>query len=315
MISRRIIRTKVMHILYAHASTPEKTINQSETELKFSIQKTYDLYHLLFSLLIELQEFASDKIEAGKRKNIPTKEDLNPNTRFIDNKLIAKLKENESLNTYLQKNKLSWSNHPELVRSIYNSMTNSELFKAYMASDANDFKTDRKLCDEIYAHLLLEDEDFFSELEEQSIYWNDDLDFVISMVLKTLRKIKPTSTPEQQLLSLYKDDEDREFTTKLFRKAILTQAENRKIIEQYTKNWDVDRVAVMDIIIMELALTELTEFPSIPIKVTLNEYIELSKYYSTKRSGNFINGVLDRITKDFTASGKIVKAGRGLLEG
>jgi len=154
-----------------------------------------------------------------------------------------------------------------------------------------------------------------NELEEQSIYWNDDLDFAISMVIKTIKKFKSENDRGEYLMSLYKDDEDQEFTTKLFRKAISNESENRKIIENYTKNWDVDRVAVMDVLIMQLALTELMEFPSIPVKVTLNEYIELAKYYSTNRSSTFINGVLDRITKDFREEGKIVKAGRGLLEG
>jgi N utilization substance protein B len=154
-----------------------------------------------------------------------------------------------------------------------------------------------------------------NELEEQSIYWNDDLDFAISMVIKTIKKFKSENDRNEYLMSLYKDEEDQEFTTKLFRKAINNEADNRKIIENYTKNWDVDRVAIMDVLIMQLALTELMEFPSIPVKVTLNEYIELAKYYSTNRSSTFINGVLDRITKDFREEGKIVKAGRGLLEG
>lgn len=315
MISRRIIRTKVLQILYAHVSSPEKTITQSESELHFSIRKTYDLYHLLFAILGEISDFANERIESRKLKNLPTQDDLNPNMRFINNRLIKRLKEDSSLNDYLTRNKLSWSNYPDLIRSIYTTMIESELYTNYINSTSDDFQNDQQFCEDFFCTILVNSELMLNELEEQSIYWNDDLDFAISMVIKTIKKYKSENDRNEYLMSLYKDEEDQDFTTKLFRKAIVNDSENRKIIETYTKNWDVDRVAVMDVLIMQLALTELTEFPSIPVKVTLNEYIELAKYYSTNRSSTFINGVLDRITKDFREGGKILKAGRGLLEG
>jgi len=314
MISRRIIRTKVLQILYAHVSSPEKTITQSETELHFSIRKTYDLYHLLFAILGELTDYASERIESRKMKNLPTEDDLNPNLRFINNRLILKLKSDKSLNRYLTGNKLNWSHYPDLIRSVYTMLIESELYKEYINSPTDDFQNDRRFCEDFFSNILVNSDIMLNELEEQSIYWNDDLDFTISMVIKTIRKFKSAEDQNEYLMSLYKDEEDQEFTKKLFRKAIINNTENRKIIEHYTKNWDVDRVAIMDILIMQLALTELIEFPSIPIKVTLNEYIELAKYYSTNKSSTFINGVLDRITKDFREEGKIVKAGRGLLE-
>lgn len=315
MISRRIIRTKVLQILYAHVSSPEKTITQSESELHFSIRKTYDLYHLLFAILGEISDFANERIESRKLKNLPTQDDLNPNMRFINNRLIKRLKDDSSLNDYLTRNKLSWSNYPDLIRSIYTTMIESELYTNYINSTSDDFQNDQQFCEDFFCNILVNSELMLNELEEQSIYWNDDLDFAISMVIKTIKKYKSENDRNEYLMSLYKDEEDQDFTTKLFRKAIVNDSENRKIIETYTKNWDVDRVAVMDVLIMQLALTELTEFPSIPVKVTLNEYIELAKYYSTNRSSTFINGVLDRITKDFREGGKILKAGRGLLEG
>ena len=314
MISRRIIRTKVLQILYAHVSSPEKTMTQSESELHFSIRKTYDLYHMLFAILGEISDFASERIESRKMKNLPTEEDLNPNLRFINNRLITRIKSDKSLNDYLTKNKLNWSNYPDLIRNIYNSMIESDLYANYIISETDDFQNDRKFCEELFSNILVNSDIMLNELEEQSIYWNDDLDFSISMVIKTIKKFKSENDDHSYMMSLYKDEEDQEFTTKLFRKAITNETENRQIIENYTKNWDVDRVAVMDVLIMQLALTELMEFPSIPVKVTLNEYIELAKYYSTNRSSTFINGVLDRITKDFREEGKIVKAGRGLLE-
>ena len=315
MISRRIIRTKVLQILYAHVSTPEKSISSSENELHFSIQKTYDLYHLLLALPIELSDYAEKMIEMRKLKNFPTSEELNPNLRFVSNRLIGKLKNNKDLGAYIQKNKVNWSNSQELVKKIYQSMVESEEYRNYLAQEEDNFQNDRRFCEDFYAEILLKSEFVFNEFEEQSIYWNDDLDFVVSMVIKTLKKFREESNVNDHLSSLYKDEEDQEFTVKLFRKTLAKSEENRKTIETYTKNWDVERVATMDILIMELALTELTEFPSVPIKVTLNEYIELAKYYSTQRSSIFINGVLDRITKDFKDQGKIVKAGRGLLEG
>jgi N utilization substance protein B len=315
MISRRIIRTKVLQILYAHVSTPEKPISASENELHFSIQKTYDLYHLLLSLPIELSNYADKLIELRKQKNFPTEAELNPNLRFVSNRLINKLRNNKDLETFVQKNKVNWVNSQELVKKIYQAMVESETYLGYLASADDNFQTDRRFCEDFFAEVLLKNEFVFNEFEEQSIYWNDDLDFVVSMVLKTLKKFREESNINDHLSSLYKDEEDRDFTVKLFRKTLAKSGENRKTIETYTKNWDVDRVATMDILIMELALTELTEFPSVPIKVTLNEYIELAKYYSTQRSSIFINGVLDRITKDFKEQGIIVKAGRGLLEG
>jgi N utilization substance protein B len=315
MISRRIIRTKVLQILYAHVSTPDKPITSSEKELHFSIQKTYDLYHLLLALPIELSDHADRMIEIRKQKNFPTKEELNPNLRFVSNRLISKLRTNLELTSYIQKNKVNWVNNQEMVKKIYQSMVESEVYTDYLNSAEDNYQNDRRFCEDFFAEVLLKSEFVFNEFEEQSIYWNDDLDFVVSMVIKTLKKFREENNFNDHLSSLYKDEEDKEFTVKLFRKTLAKSEENRKTIEAYTKNWDVDRVATMDILIMELALTELTEFPSVPIKVTLNEYIELAKYYSTQRSSIFINGVLDRITKDFKEQGKIVKAGRGLLEG
>jgi N utilization substance protein B len=315
MISRRIIRTKVLQILYAHVSSADKTISSSEKELHFSIQKTYDLYHLLLVLPVELCDYAEKMMEIRKQKNFPTKDELNPNMRFVSNRLVVKLKNNNDLTAYIKKNKVNWANSQEMVKRIYQSMTESEVYKNYLLSVEDDFQVDRRFIEDFFAEVLLKNEFVFNEFEEQSIYWNDDLDFVVSMVIKTLKKFREDSIVNDHLSSLYKDDEDEEFTVELFRKTLSKSEENRKTIEAYTKNWDVERVATMDILIMELALTELTEFPSVPIKVSLNEYIELAKYYSTQRSSIFINGVLDRITRDFKEQQKIVKTGRGLIEG
>ncbi|MFY9152124.1 MAG: transcription antitermination factor NusB [Prolixibacteraceae bacterium] len=313
MISRRIIRIKVLQILYAFFTSPETSINSTEKELFFSLQKTYDLYHYLMGLVIEIEKFAQDRIDLGMKKHRPTSIDLAPNTRFVNNRLIRQLKSNTSLNKYLEASKLSWNDEEDLIRKLYLSLLDQEFYKEYMASAQNTYADDRKLVEDIFKYLILENEDIEILLEEQSIYWNDDLDFVVSMILKTFKKFKEFSDDNQALLPMYKDDEDRQFAKDLYRKVVLNHTENLVMIKQHTVNWDIERIAFMDNLILELALTEFLYFPSIPTKVSMNEYIELSKYYSTEKSRNFINGILDKALKDLKKENKIIKAGRGLI--
>ncbi|MFA5327048.1 MAG: transcription antitermination factor NusB [Prolixibacteraceae bacterium] len=313
MISRRIIRIKVLQILYAFFTSPETSINNTEKELLFSLQKTYDLYHYLMALAIEIEKFAEDRINLGLKKHRPTSEELAPNTRFINNLLIHQLKANISLTKYLESSKLSWADQEDLIRKLYLSLIEQDFYKEYMAAPENSYANDRKLVEDIFKYLILDNEEIESLLEEQSIYWNDDLDFVVSMILKTFKKFKEFSDERQALLPMYKDDEDRQFTKDLYRKVVLNHTENMVMIKQHTLNWDIERIAFIDNLILELALSEFLYFPSIPTKVTMNEYIELSKYYSTEKSRNFINGILDKTLKDLKKTNKILKAGRGLI--
>ena len=313
MISRRIIRIKVLQILYAFFTSPETSINQTEKELFFSLQKTYDLYHYLMALIIEIEKFAEERIDLGLKKHRPTSAELAPNTRFINNLLIRRLKSNISLTKYLESSKLSWNNDDELIRKLYLSLIDQDFYKEYMVAPENSYGVDRKLVEDIFKYLILDNEDIESLLEEQSIYWNDDLDFVVSMILKTFKKFKEFSDERQELLPMYKDDEDRQFAKDLYRKVVLNHADNVILIKQHTVNWDIERIAFIDNLILELALSEFLYFPSIPTKVSMNEYIELSKYYSTEKSRNFINGILDKALKDLKKENKIHKAGRGLI--
>ncbi|KOH45153.1 transcription antitermination factor NusB [Sunxiuqinia dokdonensis] len=313
MISRRIIRIKVLQVLYAFYSTPDKSINNTEKELFFSIQKTYDLYHYLLDLVIEISKHAESVIELRKKKHFPTEEDLNPNTRFIRNQLIAQLQTNESLTKYLAQSKLSWVNEPELIRKLYTEVLASDFYKSYMEAAQHTYQDDRKFVEQLMAEVILQSEDLAIILEEQSIYWNDDLDFVVSMILKTLKKFKEYTRENQTLLPMFKDEEDRQFSKDLYRKVVLNHDELKGIVTKYTVNWDVERIAFIDELILEMAIAEFLYFPSIPTKVTLNEYIELSKYYSTKKSRNFINGILDKALKALKTENKILKAGRGLI--
>lgn len=313
MISRRIIRTKVLQILYAYYTAEDQPLSKTEKELFFGIEKTYDLYHFLLSLVIEIADYAEQRIEIRKNKHRPTQDDLNPNTKFIDNKVIHQLRENKDLNAYFNRIKLSWVNYPELIKELYDYLTESDFYIEYMNSSSATFADDRKLVDRIFNNIILVSEEVHNALEEMSIYWNDDIEFVVSMISKTLKKFTADSGHEQELFPMFKDEEDHEFAKNLLRKSILNHEELREMIKNHSQNWDLDRIAFMDILIMQLAVTEFIYFPSIPTKVSLNEYIELSKFYSTDKSRNFINGILDKVLKDLKNTGQINKVGRGLI--
>lgn len=313
MISRRIIRTKVLQILYAFYTTEDQSLSKTERELFFGIGKTYDLYHFLLSLVLEIADYDEQRIEIRKNKFRPTHEDLNPNTKFIDNRVIHLLRENNDLNAYFNKIKLSWVNYPELIKELHNYLTESDFYNEYINSSSSVFIEDRKFVDKIFSDVILVSEEVHDALEEMSIYWNDDIDFVVTMISKTLKKFTKDSGREENLLPMFKDVEDENFAKNLLRKAILNHDELREMIKSHSQNWDLDRIAFMDILIMQLAVTEFLYFPSIPTKVSLNEYIELSKFYSTEKSRNFINGILDKILKDLKNTGQIQKTGRGLI--
>ncbi len=313
MISRRIIRIKIMQALYAVHSSDSQSINNAEKELFYSINKTYELYHLLMQLFVEVGDFAENRIEQNKLKKIPSYDDLNPNLKFVENEIYLKLKNNVSLQKYLQSNKLSWINHPEFIRQLYNELLASEQYIHYMKASGKSMQADRNLAEFFFAGLLAPSDELYSILEEQSIYWNDDVEFVLSMIIKTILKFKADSPDTKPLMPLFKDEEDRDFAKNLFRRSLLNATEHRVIIDHHLRNWDLDRGAFIDVLIMEMAICEFLNFPSIPTKVTLNEYIDLAKYYSTEKSRTFVNGILDKILKSLKEEGKIQKAGRGLM--
>jgi N utilization substance protein B len=288
-------------------------MGRSEKELHFNIEKAYTLYHYLLLLVIDVVLYAESRIELARNKRIPTQEDLDPNTRFIDNRLIEQLRNNVNLLSYVEKNKLNWANYPELIREIYGKLINSEEYHQYMSSSINGYAEDKRLVAFMYTHVIFPDELLDSILEEQSIYWNDDLEFITSMIVKTIKKFKEVDGPDKPLMQLYKNQEDRDYVIRLFRQTILHREEYVAYIKENTRNWDLERIAFMDILIMQMAIAELVGFPSIPTKVTLNEYLEISKFYSTSKSNVFINGVLDKVVMQMKEEGKIVKTGRGLI--
>lgn len=313
MISRRQLRIKALQTLYAYYKAGRDGMGRSEKELHFNIDKAYELYHYLLLLIIDVVLYAESRIELARNKRIPTKEDLDPNTRFIDNRLVEQLRNNDQLLRYLDQKKLNWSNYPELTKEIYLRLIESEEYIAYMEAEDNDYAADKKLITHAFTNMIFPSEMLSSILEEQSIYWNDDLEFITSMIVKTFKKFKESDGPEKHLMDLYKNTEDRDYVVKLFRHTILNRDEYVEYIKQNTRNWDLERIAFMDILIMQMAIAELVAFPSIPTKVTLNEYLEISKFYSTSKSNVFINGVLDKVMMQLKEENKVQKAGRGLI--
>ncbi len=311
MISRRLLRVKALQILYAYRATENPSINRAEKELIFSIEKSYDLYHLIFLLLTDLTLYGRQRMEIARSKFFPTEEESNPNARFLDNRLIAQIEESKSFRQYIETKKLSWTNQEELIKSLYRSILEWDVYQDYMTKEEDSFEQDKKFITRLIGELILPDEPFMQVLEEQSIYWNDDIEAIGSMVLKTLSKWKePTGL---HLLSMYSNEDDRLFVINLFRKCILHSDEYQELIKKFSENWDFERLAWMDILIMQMAITEAIHFPSVPTKVSLNEYIEISKYYSTEKSSHFINGILDKIFIQLKADNKIQKTGRGLI--
>jgi N utilization substance protein B len=314
MISRRLLRVKILQILYAKHNTQNKSLDQYEKELFFSINKTYDLYHYFLQLLIELAKHAEYRIEAAKEKLRPTYEDLHPNKRFIENSIIQQLKKNLHFCKYISENKISWNNYPELIKNLHQKIKNQDYYNQFIISPGNSYKKDKELVLSILEKEFSSSESLYNTLEEINIFWNDDVDFVLSMVIKTIKGFNEKDKKEKLLMPLFKNEDDKEYVKKLFRKTILNQDEYNKLIKKHTQNWEFERIAIMDILIMQMALAEVIEFPSIPVKVSLNEYIEIAKDYSTVHSNTFINGILDNIIQTLKKENKIIKTGRGLIE-
>lgn len=306
------MRIKVIKALYAHFKSESDSLVASEKTLSHSIDKCYDLYHQMLWLVVDVACYAEERIELARKKKLPTEEELNPNMRFVRNRVIARIADSEDLSLYMDRRALGWTNHPELIKHLYNRMIESDYYKAYMAKPTASFKDDAKLVEDFYIETVDDDFNLCDVVEEQSVLWADDVDFALIMVVKTIGDCR-ASQEELVLLPKFKNDDDADFYKELFRKTLVNFGDYMECIKEFTQNWDVDRIAFMDNIIMATALAELSCFQSIPVKVTLDEYIEIAKYYSTPSSSQFINGILDKAIARLTEEGKINKSGRGLL--
>ncbi|MEN8858122.1 MAG: transcription antitermination factor NusB [Flavobacteriaceae bacterium] len=312
MINRRHIRVKVMQSVYAMIQSHNDDIVKEEKFVKHSIKKMFDLYVLLLQLLVEVQKLAEQKLEISKKKYLATKEDLSPNRKFVENKLIKKLAESNSLLIYVEAHKLNnWLLDDEYVKIIWEKLQKSDLFSRYLNTIEDSYKVDKSFVIEFFRDIIAPNQKLSDYFEDQNITWVDDIPFVNTWVIRSLNN--QNSNGNFMLGSLYKNEDDENFVSELFKKVILNHHTFENDIKTHTPNWESDRIAGMDMILIKMGISEFLYFPSIPTRVTINEYIEIAKDYSTQKSGYFVNGVLDKLSKEFEKEKRLVKVGRGLL--
>ncbi|MFI3267407.1 MAG: transcription antitermination protein NusB [Rikenellaceae bacterium] len=306
MISRRLLRIKCLKALYSHLQTEENPISVAEKNMLFSITKSYDLYHLMLRLIVDVAEVVENTMDQRATKLRPTFEDLNPNRRFVENPIIAHIRNSENLNTYLIKNNLGWETHPELVKKITTNMLDRAYYKTYMEKENVTFEDHKAFIVNFYKREIEDFDYIFEVLDEMSMFWVDEAEFITYNVIYLIKNIK-----EENLLKdisvppLYKNKTDLKFVKELINETLLSYRDNEVYIDRFTKNWDYERIALTDRILMQLAITEFVRFKEIPVSVSMNEYIELSKFYSTPQSSVFINGILDKIASDLETEGKL----------
>ena len=296
MINRVLIRLKIVQIVYAYYQNGGKNLDTAEKELFFSLSKAYDLYNYLLLLMVEVTKQANKRLNAAKNKLVPTKEELFPNTKFVENRFIAQLEVNKQLLEFSNNQKKTWENEADFVKTLCDKILESDIYKE-----------DRELWRKLYKNIIFNNIELDQVLEDQSLYWNDDKEIVDTFVLKTIKRFDEKNGAKQELLPEFKDEEDQDFARRLFRRTILNADYYRHLISENTKNWDLDRVAFMDVVIMQIALAEILSFPNIPVSVSLNEYVEIAKLYSTPKSGGFINGTLDGIVNSLKKENKLTK--------
>lgn len=308
MINRELIRLKVVQLVYAYYRNDGKTIETAQKELLFSLGKAYELYEYLLLLLVKVYELAVKKEEALRQraqKGVAVL-DGSVEARLAANALLKQLAENKALQAY-RENKKDWIEEEAFVKQLFTTFTESEVFKLYLDKEDFSYEADRELVRKLYKTYICHNEDFDDLIEEHSLYWNDDKFIIDSFVLKTIKRFTQESTPDQPLLPDYASDDDREFAIRLFQQSIRSEEETRTIISNGSKNWEINRLAFMDLIIMQIALTEIMAFPTIPVNVTFNEYLNIAKAYSTPRSAGYINGMLDHMVKWLRKQNKILK--------
>jgi transcription antitermination protein NusB len=312
MLTRRHLRIKVLQSLYAYYQAEEHSLIKGEKDLFFSVEKVYDLYLLFLTIPLELKHQAELRIEDNKNKWLPSTADLNPNFKMVNNPIIEILSSSVRLKNALQKNKVSWLNQIELVKKVYQDIRNSAYYEEYLENPTNDFEVHKKFIVNIFTHFVVNSELVQAFIEEESVYWQDDIDMTATAFIKTINSMKEGK--ELELVPLWKNKaEDEAFTKELFTKCVMKKNDTDAWVKSKTDNWELERIASMDLILMNMAITEAIIFPSIPVKVSLNEYIDLAKEYSTPKSGTFVNGILDKVYAELKGNGTILKTGRGLV--
>ena len=306
MINRKLIRVKIVQLTYAYYQNGHHNMDTAEKELLFSLSKAYDLYNYLLGLIVAITQEERRRVDIAKRR-AEREGTETPSQRFAFNKFATQLEENKQLNLFMEDKKMSWENDVEAVRKLCDQIERSPLYQEYMMSDAEDYETDRELWRRIYRTLIQGNEDLDAILEEKSLYWNDDKEIVDTFVLKTIKRFDPANKADQELLPEYDDTEDREYALKLFRSTILNADTYQRYMSETSRNWNFSRLAYMDVVLMQIAIAEMLTFPNIPISVTINEYVDLAKLYSTPKSGGYINGMLDAIARHLVDTGRLLK--------
>ena len=306
MINREIIRIKIVQLTYAYYQNGSKNIDSAEKELFFSLSKAYDLYNYLLVLMVAVTKEARKYLEVAQSK-ARREGTAEPSSKFAFNRFALQLEENQMLNNFLEVQKKNWDDNAEFVHTLYNQIVESTIYKEYMASEEDSYAADRELWRKIYRTFIQDNEALDGVLEEQSLYWNDDKEIVDTFVLKTIKRFDEMNKASQELLPEYDSEEDKEFARKLFRATILNADEYQGFMSEASHNWDFSRLAYMDVVIMQIAIAEMMTFPSIPVSVTINEFVDIAKLYSTPRSGGYINGMLDAIARHLIATHRIVK--------
>ena len=306
MINRDIIRRKAVQLTYAYFQNGYHNIENAEKEFLFSLSKAYHLYNTLLLLVVAVTKMARKRYDvAAARADREGQE--RPSDRFAFNKFATQLEENTMLRTFVEEQRNVWDDKVEFVKNLFLRIEESEMYQEFMASDDDSYDAHRELWRKIYKYFVEDNEDLSALLEEESLYWNDDKEIVDSFVLKTIKRFDEKNGKNQELLPEYTDVEDREYARRLFRAAILNSDQYQRYMTEASRNWDFSRLAYMDVVIMQLAIAEMLTFPAIPVSVTLNEYVELAKEYSTGRSAGYINGMLDTIARHLINTNKMHK--------
>lgn len=306
MINRELIRIKIVQLTYAYYQNGNHNMDNAEKELLFSLSKAYDLYNCLLSLIVSVSREAHLHYDVDVARARREGKEL-PSAKFVNNRFAMQLEENKQLAEYVETQKTTWEDNIEFVRGLLSQIEQSQIYKDYMANGEESYEYDREVWRKLYKALVMENEDLDSLLEERSLYWNDDKEIVDTFVLKTIKRFDPKNKAKQELLPEYKDIEDKDFAVKLFRATILNADQYQRYMSETSRNWDFSRLAYMDVVIMQIAIAEMLNFPNIPVSVTINEYVDLAKLYSTPKSGSYINGMLDSIARYLSENGKMLK--------
>jgi transcription antitermination protein NusB len=314
MVNRRHIRVKVMQSIYAMHQNNSDNLEKEEKFLFQSIENIRDLYLIMVSALTELRKSEEDFIDKSSKKHLATAADRNPNRKFINNKVLLLLDENNSLSIALEDRKINnWKNNDDYILILLEAVKESDIYQKYMHNRENDFEEDRKFVFDLFNEVIAPNEKLYEYLEDYKLTWVDDIPVVNTMISKQLKVLAAEGKDAFSVPRLYKDADDKDFVRDLFRKTVLNEVELAKEFIDKTPNWDTERIAEVDAIILKMAICEFLKFPSIPVKVTINEYLEIAKEYSTPKSSIFINGILDNLVKEYQGGDKMVKTGRGLM--